>query len=228
MLLTLYISKPNKHLPHHQSNRVLSFKANKLHSPSENMARSVSSNEGSPLSSLSSEPFDADDDQERTAEAGMPPAKRQRIGNSSMRATPPPNPPFDEVQSCISSDTDGEFPMPSSPNNTRPDDDDNHEQVTVCVWDGCEAGDLGDMDALVEHIHNEHIETRQKKYTCEWSDCTRKSMTHASGYALKAHMRSHTREKPFLCSLPGKKAPRRNCHECADLALRMRPSFHTL
>jgi hypothetical protein len=59
------------------------------------------------------------------------------------------------------------------------------------------------MDRLVEHIHNDHIESRQKKYTCEWVGCPRKSMPHASGYALKAHMRSHTREKPFYCYLPG-------------------------
>lgn len=64
-------------------------------------------------------------------------------------------------------------------------------------------GDLGDMDALVEHIHKDHIGARQKKYACEWEDCNRKGMPHASGYALRAHMRSHTREKPFYCALPG-------------------------
>ena len=156
---------------------------------------------GSPLSDLSSDAFEGDEERDQlAAEALMPPAKRQKLGDSSLRATPTSN-QVDEDAGYISSDTDGE--VPSSPNNLRPEDDETHEQVTVCAWMGCDAGDMGNMDKLVEHIHNEHIETRQKKYTCEWSDCTRRSMPHASGYALKAHMRSHTREKPFYCALPG-------------------------
>jgi hypothetical protein len=152
---------------------------------------------GSPLSTLSSEDFEAD---YGSVAAHMPPAKRQKVEGSSRRATPTSHQvDFDAVEE--SSDTDGE--VPNSPSNLRPEDDDNHEQVTVCAWDGCDAGDVETMDRLVEHIHNEHIETRQKKYTCEWGDCTRKSLPHASGYALKAHMRSHTREKPFYCALPG-------------------------
>ncbi|KAH8652791.1 hypothetical protein BGZ60DRAFT_497356 [Tricladium varicosporioides] len=150
---------------------------------------------GSPLSTISSDAFEAE-----YVAAHMPPAKRQKVEESSMRATPTTHQvDFDAVDE--SSDTEGE--VPNSPTSgLRPEDDDSHEQVTVCAWDGCDAGDMGDMDKLVEHIHNEHIETRQKKYTCEWMDCTRKSMPHASGYALKAHMRSHTREKPFYCALP--------------------------
>lgn len=155
---------------------------------------------GSPLSILSSDAFDGDEEHDHLDhESLMPPAKRQKRGDSSLRRTP--SFPQEDALSSISSDTEGD--IPNSPSN-RQEDDDTHEQVTVCAWDGCNAGDMGNMDRLVEHIHAEHIETRQKKYTCEWSDCARKSMPHASGYALKAHMRSHTREKPFYCALPGK------------------------
>jgi hypothetical protein len=160
---------------------------------------------GSPLSDLSSDAFEGEEEHDRlAAEAIMPPAKRQKRGDSSLRATPTPN-PIDDAGS-ISSDTDGE--VPNSPTNLRPEDDDTHEQVTICAWVDCDAGNLGNMDKLVEHIHSEHIETRQQKnYTCEWSDCQRRSLKHASAYALKAHMRSHTREKPFYCALPGKFNP---------------------
>ncbi|EWC48443.1 hypothetical protein DRE_02212 [Drechslerella stenobrocha 248] len=97
--------------------------------------------------------------------------------------------------SDISSDTSGSVP------GTPREDDEHGEQVTICRWEGCDK-DLGNMDDLVKHIHDEHIGTRRAKYACEWDDCTRKGMSHASGYALKAHMRSHTREKPFYCTLP--------------------------
>lgn len=154
---------------------------------------------GSPLSDISSDVFDGDEDHE-LAQPAMPPAKRQKRGHSSMDIDTPPL--FHAEDAAISSDSEGE--VPNSPNGLRPDDDDVHEQVTFCNWEKCTAGDLGNMDNLVAHIHEEHVEVRGKKYTCEWNDCSRKSMPHASAYALKAHMRSHTKEKPFYCELPGK------------------------
>jgi hypothetical protein len=161
---------------------------------------------GSPLSILSSDAFDAEEEQERiAAPMAMPPArKRQKVSDPKESATPPRF--FHEDEEAlgeISDDSDGD--VPNSPGGvSRFDDDDTHEQVTVCNWDGCDAGDLGDMDILVRHIHDNHIESKGKKYPCEWSDCQRKGMAHASAYALRAHMRSHTREKPFYCELPGR------------------------
>lgn len=133
----------------------------------------------------------------------MPPAKRQKLTETSFRDVEE-KPEIDFDNASLSSDTSGEVPY--DPSNLRAEDEEpTHEQVTVCFWDGCPVGDMGNMDRLVEHIHNEHIESnnRTKKYTCEWSDCVRKGLPHASAYALKAHMRSHTREKPFYCALPG-------------------------
>jgi len=154
----------------------------------------------SPLSSADSESFEAEYYQQEIAQP--PPAKRQKLEDGSVRATPASHDVEFDALSSISSDTSGD--VPQSPSIARAfDEEEIHEQITVCSWEGCKAGDLGNMDKLVDHIHNDHIEGRQKKYTCEWEDCSRKSMPHASGYALRAHVRSHTREKPFYCALPG-------------------------
>ncbi|PYH90304.1 C2H2 finger domain protein [Aspergillus ellipticus CBS 707.79] len=174
---------------------------------------------GSPLSSIASDDDMSDREDVKqafspSAAANMPPSKRRRTGVASWDRNTPVSTSFqDDIapaspSTSISSDTSGD--IPNSPGTLAliggSQDDDysgqGNDQVTVCRWDGCDAGDLGNMDGLVKHIHEEHVGSRQKKYSCEWSDCTRKGQTHASGYALRAHMRSHTREKPFYCALP--------------------------
>ncbi|GES58937.1 C2H2 finger domain protein [Aspergillus terreus] len=172
---------------------------------------------GSPLSSVASDDMSDREDPKQgfsPSASNLPPSKRRRTGaaswdrNTPVSTTfqddlPPPSP-----SSSISSDTSGEIPnspVTLSLIGAAIDEDysgKGSDQVTTCQWDGCSAGDFGNMDDLVQHIHNEHIGTRQKKYSCEWMDCSRKGQTHASGYALRAHMRSHTREKPFYCTLP--------------------------
>lgn len=130
---------------------------------------------------------------------------RGSVNNSSGHAD------HDDIDalSDISEDTDGDVPAPKphAPNSTyhhllEEEINNNEPQVTVCAWDGCETGDLSTMDKLVEHLHAEHVEGKQRRYTCEWFGCPRKGKSHASAYALKAHLRSHTREKPHVCLLP--------------------------
>lgn len=177
---------------------------------------------GSPLSSIGT----ADDSDRESIKhesrahspsaSNLPPSKRRRTGVTSWdRQTPLSSvqdemPPPPSPTASISSDSSGD--VPNSPSligllgNNQDDDYSGHtgDQVTVCRWDGCTVGDLGNMDGLVQHLHFEHIGSRQKRYSCEWNDCSRKGQTHASAYALRAHMRSHTREKPFYCTLPGR------------------------
>ncbi|TID21490.1 Zinc finger C2H2-type protein [Venturia nashicola] len=175
---------------------------------------------GSPLSEHSDDEFQEQEEYTRRSHRSLEsdhedadstrPAKRSRITGPSgpsqwENATPAP------PEEDISSDSEGSVPGSPHLGATAPalgaEDDDyggygHREQVSICKWEGCEAGDLRNMDLLVLHLHDEHIHARQKKYSCEWADCSRKGISHASGYALRAHMRSHTREKPFYCTLP--------------------------
>ncbi|KAL8736183.1 MAG: hypothetical protein Q9166_000338 [cf. Caloplaca sp. 2 TL-2023] len=165
---------------------------------------------GSPLSSHASSEFAEDirtEEREQSADSLadqadghlMPPSKRRKTGGQiSYRSATPNLLEADDDDGDISSDTSGSVPASELGSL----DDDHHEQVSVCRWEGCPAGDLGNTDELVKHIHDDHIGQRQKKYVCQWVGCQRQGSEHASGYALKAHTRSHTKEKPFICPLP--------------------------
>jgi len=139
-----------------------------------------------------------------------PPAKRRKIGPSSHLHT------FDRAGSTqladeqddnISLSSDGWSSAPGSPSHSeyvlR------EEATTACLWRDCDFGSATNNDELVRHVQTTHCPTggpKKSKYTCEWGECQRKTSNHPSGYALKAHMRSHTKEKPYYCALPGRVA----------------------
>ena len=187
----------------------------------------------SPLSDMESEEFHEEANHSERSATGSPypeprPSKRQRVSGAkrasgaaastaaaAAAAESKENPNeatvfgVEHIPTDADKTSDTEGSVPGSPHLKEKglddeDGPDGKEQVSVCKWEGCEAGDQGNMDLLVKHLHEDHIHARQKRYSCEWLDCPRKGHPHASGYALRAHMRSHTREKPFYCTLPGK------------------------
>lgn len=68
-----------------------------------------------------------------------------------------------------------------------------------CKWEACPHVEFPTTDALVDHITESHF---QDDWSCQWEDCPRKGVPQHSNYALAAHVRSHTGEKPFYCIVP--------------------------
>lgn len=143
-----------------------------------------------------------------------PPPKRRKTAptNPSLLGydRAPSSQPDAAEDDAISLSSDGWSDAPGSPS---------HDEYAIredaqteCQWRDCTWGPAENNDELVNHVQNLHCATngpKKTKYVCEWGECQRKQSNHPSGYALKAHMRSHTKEKPYYCSLPGKKKCRR-------------------
>ncbi|KAA1470836.1 hypothetical protein DENSPDRAFT_836732 [Dentipellis sp. KUC8613] len=79
--------------------------------------------------------------------------------------------------------------------------DPNDEDTVTCQWEDCGIV-FNHLPTLIEHIHNDHIGVHKSNYTCEWATCNRRGLAQTSRFALISHIRSHTGEKPFVCSRP--------------------------
>ncbi|OJA18531.1 hypothetical protein AZE42_06656 [Rhizopogon vesiculosus] len=71
----------------------------------------------------------------------------------------------------------------------------------TCLWDDCGIV-FSHLPSLIEHIHSTHVGVHKSNYTCDWATCNRRGLAQTSRFALISHIRSHTGEKPFICSRP--------------------------
>lgn len=130
-----------------------------------------------------------------------PPAKRRKTAASGLSFDRAPSSHAEEDDDTLSISEDGYSSAPGSD-----DEYTMREQAqTMCLWRDCDFGNAINNDQLVAHVQGTHCATggpKRTKYVCEWGECQKKTSNHPSGYALKAHMRSHTKEKPYYCSLP--------------------------
>jgi uncharacterized C2H2 Zn-finger protein len=73
--------------------------------------------------------------------------------------------------------------------------------MNSCSWSGCQVN-FKELSDLVNHINESHLNVlKTNEYFCKWNECDRASQSFHNRSSLCAHIRRHTGEKPFECSV---------------------------
>ncbi|KAG0373591.1 hypothetical protein BGX24_011487 [Mortierella sp. AD032] len=76
------------------------------------------------------------------------------------------------------------------------------QSTWTCLWKNCNQVFTA-LDWLVGHVEEFHIGLGKSQYTCEWENCVVKQKPFHKHHQVIRHMRTHTGEKPFVCTIDG-------------------------
>ncbi|QPG74883.1 hypothetical protein FOA43_002220 [Brettanomyces nanus] len=65
--------------------------------------------------------------------------------------------------------------------------------------------EFSDTGSLTNHIISEHIKSGKSQYICQWAGCPRSGRPFAQRQKIVRHLNTHTKHKPFQCSICGKR-----------------------
>ncbi|KAF9116448.1 Zinc finger protein ZIC 1 [Mortierella sp. AM989] len=114
--------------------------------------------------------------------------------------------PFEENTpaegSMVAPSTRVSIPTPSAQKLPSPPPSGSTQSTWTCLWKNCNQV-FGALDWLVSHVEEHHIGLGKSQYTCEWENCVVKQKPFHKHHQVIRHMRTHTGEKPFVCTVDG-------------------------
>jgi hypothetical protein len=72
----------------------------------------------------------------------------------------------------------------------------------TCRWAGCNEIFFS-LEDLIHHVGQVHIGSGKPGYVCEWEGCTRGDKPFTKRHKMYNHLRTHTGERPYQCSIEG-------------------------